>query len=54
MHSCGSSLKFIHWAMRSAADLARSEAEAEMEKERSVRMASLLGFSVVRLCVACA
>lgn len=34
--------------MCSAADLARSEAEAEMEKERSVRMASLLGFSVVR------
>ncbi len=30
------------------ADLARSEAEAEQEKERGMRMASLLGFSVVR------
>ncbi len=31
-----------------AADLARSEAAAEQEKERSMRMANLLGFSVVR------
>lgn len=30
------------------ADLAQSEAEAEQEKERGMRMASLLGFSVVR------
>ena len=31
-----------------AADMARSEAAAEQEKERSMRMANLLGFSVVR------
>lgn len=32
-----------------AVDLARSEAAAEQEKERSMRMANLLGFSVVRI-----
>ena len=32
----------------SAADSARSEADAEQEKERSARMANLLGFTVVR------
>ena len=31
----------------SAADSARSEADAEQEKERSARMANLLGFTVV-------
>lgn len=31
----------------SSADLARSEAAAEQEKERSARMANLLGFTVV-------
>ncbi len=33
----------------SAADSARSEADAEQEKERSARMANLLGFTVVGL-----
>lgn len=32
----------------SAVDAARSEAEAELEKDRSMRVANLLGFSVVR------
>jgi hypothetical protein len=32
------------------ADLAQSEADAEQEKERGLRMASLLGFSVVWIC----
>ena len=32
----------------SAADSARSESDAEQEKERSARMANLLGFTVVR------
>ena len=32
----------------SAADSARSEADSEQEKERSARMANLLGFTVVR------
>ena len=32
----------------SAADSVRSEADAEQEKERSARMANLLGFTVVR------
>ena len=31
----------------SAADAARSEADAEQEKERSARIANLLGFTVV-------
>ena len=35
----------------SAVDAARSEAEAELEKDRSMRVANLLGFSVVRACV---
>ena len=33
----------------SAADSARSEADAEQEKERSARMANLLGFTVVSI-----
>ena len=36
------------FALRSAADLVQSEADAEVEKERALRMANLLGFSVVR------
>ena len=35
----------------SAVDSARSEAEAELEKDRSMRVANLLGFSVVRFCL---
>ena len=35
----------------SAADSARSESDAEQEKERSARMANLLGFTVV--CLLC-
>jgi hypothetical protein len=34
--------------LRSAADLVQSEADADVEKERALRMANLLGFSVVR------